>query len=215
MYGCVRQLYFLQTRIEKHSHYPNVEATIKSDPDARFLDLGSCFATDTRKVIVDGWKETNIVAADVIPDFWNYGLALHEDASDIKCKVAIGDVTSDSDFVKSLVAEGLFAHVWNGAVLHVLTEEKVEALLRAVYSMLRPGGSYFGDCVGTSAEPGQWEPPLRNRTTGYHHSSESLKQTLERIGFEEVEVRGVKLDLPGLTAPPDRLFLCFSAKKPQ
>ena len=123
-------------------------------------------------------------------------------------------MTSDSDFVKSLVADGLFAHVWNGAVLHALTEEKVEALLRAVYSMLRPGGSFFGDCVGTSAEPGQWEPPLRNRTTGYHHSRESLQHTLERNGFVEVEVRGEKLDLPGLVAPPDRVFLVFSAKKP-
>jgi hypothetical protein len=37
MYGCVRLLYFLRTRIEKHSHYPNVVATITSDPDARFL----------------------------------------------------------------------------------------------------------------------------------------------------------------------------------
>src|SRR5690606_39190350 len=100
------------------------------------------------------------------------------------------------------------------AVLHVLTEGKVEALLRAVYSMLRPGGSFFGDGAGTSAEPGQWEPPLRNRTTGYHHSPESLQHTLERIGFVEVEVRGEKLDLPGLVAPPDRVFLVFSAKKP-
>jgi hypothetical protein len=32
--------------------------------------LGSCFATDTRKVIVDGWKETNVVTSDVIPDYW-------------------------------------------------------------------------------------------------------------------------------------------------
>jgi hypothetical protein len=43
MYGCVRQLYFLQTRIEKHAHYPNVEATIKSDPDARFLVSGHTY----------------------------------------------------------------------------------------------------------------------------------------------------------------------------
>lgn len=114
--------------------------------------------------------------------------------------------------MKSLVAEGLFAHVWNGNVLHVLTKEKVGALLRAVYSMLRPGGTYFGDCA--SAEPGQWEPPLRNCTIGYHHSSKSLEQTLERIDSVEVEVHGVKLHLPGFAAPPDRLFL-FSAKKLQ
>jgi hypothetical protein len=73
----------------------------------------------------------------------------------------------------------------------------------------------FGDCVGTNAEPGQWDPTqLRNRKTGHHHSSESLKQTLDRIGFVEVEVRQEKLELPGLVAPPDRVFLIFSAKRP-
>jgi hypothetical protein len=30
----------------------------------------------------------------------------------------------------------------------------------------------------------------------------------------EVEVRQEKLELPGLVAPPDRVFLIFSAKRP-
>jgi hypothetical protein len=78
--------------------------------------------------------------------------------------------------------------VWTGAVLHVLTEAKVEALLRSVFAMLRPGGSYFGTCVGTSGQPSDWQPEYRNRGQAYLHTAESLKELLERIGFVEVVV---------------------------
>lgn len=100
----------------------------------------------------------------------------------------IGDVTSDSVFVESLVAEGQFTHVWTGAVLHVLTEAKMEALLRSVFAMLRLGGSYFSTCVGTSCKPSDWQPEYRNRGQAYLHTAKSLKELLERISFVEVVV---------------------------
>lgn len=221
LYRCVRELMFLRPRIERHFHYPEVLATIKSaDPHARYLDLGCCFGTDTRRVVVDGWKQEKVVAVDVIPDFWNYGLQLYEDAATIKVETRIGDVTSDSAFVESLVAGGQFAHVWTGAVLHVLTEAKVEALLRSVFAMLRPGGSYFGTCVGTSGQPSDWQPEYRNRGQAYLHTAESLKELLERIGFVEVVVteQSARAPAPLQEDPADlaipKRMLAFAGKTP-
>jgi hypothetical protein len=118
----------------------------------------------------------------------NYGLQLYEDSSTIKVDTRFGDVTSDSAFVQSLVADGQFAHVWTGAVLHVLPQDKVEALIRSVFAMLRPGGSYFGTCVGTSGQPTEWQPGYRNRAPAYLHTAESLTELLQRVGFVEVVV---------------------------
>jgi hypothetical protein len=38
--------------------------------------LGCCFGTDTRQVLVDGWKEENVSPVDVIPDFWFVNICL-------------------------------------------------------------------------------------------------------------------------------------------
>lgn len=118
----------------------------------------------------------------------NYGLKLYGDAGILKVPFLIGDVTSDQEFVQKLAADGLFAHIWTGAVLHVLNEAKVEALLRSIFSLLRNGGTYFGTCVGTTGAPSTWHPEYTNRSEAFLHSAKSLEELLKRIGFEEIKV---------------------------
>lgn len=223
LYGCVQEMLFLTPRVHQHPHYAHVLNTIQADLDARFLELGCCFGTDARKVIVDGWKEENVVAVDVIPEFWNYGLKLYEDQSTLKIKFCSGDVTEDPAFVQTLADEGPFAHAWTGAVLHVLSEAKVESLVASVLAMLKPGGTYFGNCVGVSGQqPQDWQPELRNRAGAFHHTASSLKMLLERLGFMDVEVKDPPMAefLPAGSQLRERAVkanmkaLIYTAKKP-
>jgi len=216
LYRCVQGLRFLSPRVNQHSHYPFVLSTLRQDPHARYLDLGCCFGTDTRRLIVDGWKEENITAVDVTPEFWNYGLKLYQDASFLNIRTLFGDVTSDPELVKSVIANGPLAHVWTGAVLHVLDQAKVEALLRTVFTMLRPGGTYFGTCAGSTDKPKEWLPEYRNRGQAYLHSPKSLKELLEQIGFDEVVVENLDHSLPSEESQHSApmAFLGFTAKKP-
>ena len=33
-------------------------------------DIGCCFGQETRKLIVDGFPEANIIVSDITPDYW-------------------------------------------------------------------------------------------------------------------------------------------------
>lgn len=125
----------------------------------------------------------------------NYGLKLYDDASTLKAKLRMGDVTTDKEFVKSLAAGGLFAHVWTGAVLHVLNEEKVGALLRSIFTLLKPGGTYFGICAGLTDCPTAWQPEYANRSPAFLHTATSLEEVLRQVGFTEVNVTAEKREL--------------------
>jgi hypothetical protein len=146
----------------------------------------------------------------------NYGLKLYQDASFLNIHTLFGDVTSDPELVKSVIANGPLAHVWTGAVLHVLDQAKVEALLRTVFTMLRPGGTYFGTCAGSTDKPKEWLPEYRNRGQAYLHSPKSLKELLEQIGFDEVVVENLDHSLPSEESQHSApmAFLGFTAKKP-
>ncbi|KAL6060979.1 ProbableBRG0 Methyltransferase adrK [Balamuthia mandrillaris] len=222
LYRCVRQLSFLRTKVDQHFHYPVVLETINAgDPSSRFLDLGCCFGTDTRRVILDGWEQQNIVAVDVTPFFWNCGLQLYEDEARLKLSVCIGDVTSDPEFVQSLLKEGSFAHVWTGAVLHVLSQQKVEALLASVLVVLKNGGTYFGTCVGTTEQPKEWQPEFRNRNVAYLHTAQSLTKLLQETGFQDVVVHERSSAQHAAQRGPDadsllpKCMLSFAATKPK
>lgn len=139
----------------------------------------------------------------------NYGLQLYQDEEVLKPKLHLGDITSDEDFVKSLTADGHFAHVWTGYVLHVLNEAKTEALIRSVFTLLRPGGTFFGDCRGSPDTPKIWLPGCSNRNPAFLHTLDSLRELLIRLGFVEVIVNTCELPK---TMDKVRHFPCASSR---
>jgi hypothetical protein len=67
---------------------------------------------------------------------------------------------------------GKVHYIWAGAVLHVLSEEDVVTLLQNVFLLLRPGGTFFGDCGG-SEPAGPW-PTSDGQPRNYLHSQVCL-----------------------------------------
>ena len=37
---------------------------------ADLQDVGCCYGQDTRQLIVDGWQHKNLVALDLVPNYW-------------------------------------------------------------------------------------------------------------------------------------------------
>jgi hypothetical protein len=106
------------------------------------------------------------------------------------------------------VEDGHFAHVWTGLVLHVLSEAGVESLVRSVFAMLRPGGTYFGTCAG-SESPTVWQPEFAGRSPGFLHTGASLKALLESIGYEDVVVHEMPMPTLLNAAIPALVRMCL------
>ncbi len=90
-YQCIKRLAFLKPRMKQHFLYQNI---LSMKENAKFLDLGCCFATDTRNLVMEGWKPENITAVDVVDDYWKFGLTLFKDSDSLKIQVLQVDTKS-------------------------------------------------------------------------------------------------------------------------
>lgn len=100
VFKCIQEFMFLTPKIAAHRHYQVVQAaqhskhntkllhmvqlSEKTDPSYQSLtcccapsphrellqDIGCCFGQDTRQLIVDGWKDSELIALDLSPDYW-------------------------------------------------------------------------------------------------------------------------------------------------
>ncbi|EGG15388.1 hypothetical protein DFA_10222 [Cavenderia fasciculata] len=184
-YRCIKSLSFLYPKIHRHYIYEKEIAQSSAKSSLQFLDLGCCFATDTRQLVRDGVPPSNIVAIDVVPDYWQFGTKLYKDADTLGVESRFGNTISDQSFASDL--NNTRDYVWTGLVLHVLTKQDVEGLLRRVYGFLKSGGTYFGTCVGSEVE--QVWIPNTSSSPRYLHSDVSLTALLTTLGFKDVKVQ--------------------------
>lgn len=176
---------FLTPRITRHPTYPTLLSTIT--PKSRILDIGCCYGTDIRALILDGVKPSKITAADLLSGYWELGLKLFSDSSRIKdVRTVWGDFAS-TDGVE-LEKHGLKhsnAFVSAQLVLHVFSKEQCEAFVKKVWDCLSSGGWFFGMCVGSVVE-GPWKRQGGGKR--WLHSKESLSSLLREIGFQDIDV---------------------------
>eukprot|EP00884_Botryococcus_braunii_P003621 jgi/Botrbrau1/1325/Bobra.0063s0039.1 len=199
VFKCIQELMFLHPRIQSHpktqavlGEYRDLQSS-KHDKTAFLMEIGSCFGTDLRWLIVEGVDPKDLIATDLTPSYWQYGRKLFDDEDKLQVETAFGSITDDS-----LIAEGKedtpLAHVrgrvhnvWAGAVLHVLNKESIEKLMANVHLLLRDGGRLFGTSVG-SESAGFFAPTPDGKSMRYVHSPASLTAALESAGFSNVEV---------------------------
>jgi len=90
VYKCIKANKFLETRMANHFYYPKVFSLIsshcKTNAPATFsvADIGCCFGTDTRKLLLDGCLPADVYAIDILDDYWNIGLDLYCDRDRLK-----------------------------------------------------------------------------------------------------------------------------------
>ncbi|KAJ3318836.1 hypothetical protein HDU93_003837, partial [Gonapodya sp. JEL0774] len=152
----------------------------------------------------------DVLALDVTDAYWNFGLRLFKDNSNPPpISTAFGDLTSDEFFlpgrspslpsnpsIGTQFLDRKVDYAYAGAVLHVLSEDAVKALLSKLFEILAPSGILFGTCVGVSGTEtpvSWWTTPDGKGTPRALHSTASLSSLARAIGFAEVSVKSMEL----------------------
>lgn len=59
----------LSTAEQSITHHSNTKGCATRPPSA-FQDVGACLGQDTRRLMTDGWGQHQIVALDLVADYW-------------------------------------------------------------------------------------------------------------------------------------------------
>jgi SAM-dependent methyltransferase len=193
-YGCISQLYFLETSLYKNPFYKEYLQQYGGLHDKKVADVGCCLGTDTRRMLLDGLDSQNFVAFDLSENFVSLGFQLFEDKeSPISCRF----------FAKSVLDEDLAAFIQQryhlipldvvlvNSVLHSFEEAQAKIALRNIASLLKPGGVVLGYI------PTKPDNPAKVSAGGnayrYFHTESSILYLLEENGFENGRVYTVPI----------------------
>ncbi|KAI8811484.1 hypothetical protein BJ742DRAFT_769406 [Cladochytrium replicatum] len=221
VYKCIQSMMFLYPRGTLNPKFKPVLDRISSNISV--AEIGCCFGTDIRSMIVHGAKPENLTAIDLTNGYWNFGKKLFQDdlretgASLAKVRTIFDDmaVTISSEYSDSVLEK--YSLVSNQdaviatAVLHVLDRTQCENVVKRVFGMLKPGGFFVGSCVGAQTA-GVWERPGATNQR-WRHSRDSLNDLFEAVGFVDVIVddEGLRGEIKGVD---DAVYLSFTARRP-
>lgn len=189
-YGCISEFTFLNPSVTRRPIYFNLlsqaqEARAKGERP-RWLEVGCAFGTDVRKVILDGWPRDDILALDVVPTYWNYGLSLFGDTANPPCEFLCADLTTHTLPISISPVDVAYTNL----VLHVLTRPQTVYLVVNIFSLLNPGGCFWGHTLGNELES-SWSPYGND---WWLHSEKSLRNLLEEAGFVDVKIFAKRLN---------------------
>lgn len=214
-YKCIQELGFLHPRFPTHPSYTEFIQVMLSDPSRRVLEVGCCFGTDVRFLLLQGVQPSQVVATDLHSGYYELGKeffsvsktettgtarsGFSKEQAVSEVRTVFGDIaaTHDTDpqavnLADFILREG-FDFVSCFAVLHVLSKDQVKQCLGRLYKVLKPGGTLFGWCVGRT-EPGLWMPTPDGKAQRYLHSPSSLMQELEAAGFSSIICSELQLE---------------------
>jgi len=200
-YRCISQGRFAVSRMNLNFGYQKYLKNSQLS-HLKIIDIGCCFGTDIRQLLLDGASISNITALDQYGDFWKLGLDLFDDQrydSDLfKANIFIEASLLSDDFYSKLGSflghdpKGYYDVVYMGSVLHLLSYQEIERFIEAACSLLKSGGVYFGQNVGVthdgyismlnnpeSNSTNQKQPTLLKNL----HSPKSLRDVLIKKGF--------------------------------
>ncbi|KAI9849550.1 MAG: hypothetical protein M1838_000133 [Thelocarpon superellum] len=194
---CIGLFFFLQFSLSTHPDYETILRTLKHDPAARLLDLGTCLGQDIRKLIHDGASPTQLYGSDVFPEFEGAGHLLFRDAEKLAGHFIVADVFDESVNSALIRTRGSWDVVALFLVLHVWDLDTQVRACKAVLLLLkaREGACIVGLQTG-ALQPKHiplW-PPFK--TDGkeefvYRHSVDTFRLMWEGVGKE----LGVPLDI--------------------
>jgi len=217
------------SRMNSNPAYQKYIKRNKRLSDLKFVDIGCCFGTDLRQLLLDGASLYNITALDQFSQFWKAGLDLFEDTKRMS-PLARSNIFLEASFLADDIFKRLYSFlghdaqetydcVYMGSVLHLLNEQDIERALEVAAKLLKSGGVYFGQNVGRS-QPGvllENAQRAEDAALRYLHSPASLEDLLKRKGFCDVEIEWRTDTEPLMKVSynqgSDRGFLSFYAKK--
>ncbi|KAI1392429.1 uncharacterized protein F4822DRAFT_425640 [Hypoxylon trugodes] len=184
---CIGQMRFIRLTLASYPSYSRILERLRTDPEARYLDLGCCFGQDIRKLFVDGVKEDQLVGVDLIPDFNTLSYELFRDATKLKFEFHALDILDDNADFSPL--EGRFDVLHLTSFLHIWNwEGQIKVALRIV-SFTKPGSILVGSSLGSGV--GGEFPNLEGTGTNFRQSEE----TFQKFWLEVSEKTGTRWTL--------------------
>lgn len=214
-YPCIRHFSFAKLPITRIPYYERALMLCRKSQEAIFLDLGCCFGSDLRKVVLDGWPASKAIGSDLCPQFWQWGHELYRTSpSTFPAGFVPGDAfnpqilslndpfylpppttpkpTNLSSLTSLNPLKGHVSAIHTSLLFHLFDEEKQLDLARRLASLLSPeeGSMIFG---GHYARPKQG---VRTEIladgilhTQFWHSPRTWKQVWEEQVFRKGSVR--------------------------
>jgi hypothetical protein len=192
----IGQFWFLRLGLS-NPQYATVLSQLKSSPNAKLLDLGTCLGQDLRKLVVDGISPSQVFGCDIINGFESVGHEFFRDKSRFENRYITADIfddASESPLVKTqktwdIICIYMFLHIWN-------RDEQVRAC-RKILNLLssKPGSCIIGSQTG-SVNPREFPigPPfakMDEKKSVYRHSVETFREMWQ----EAISVEHLDLDM--------------------
>lgn len=188
-YPCVGLYRFIHFSLCRHPIYQNTILPRLRAPntDDIFLDVGTCFGQDVRKLIYDGvYPEGKIYASDILTEFWELGFELFRDRDRLPNELFLYPANLfDNDSGLNRI-RGKISIIHMNAVFHLFNYESQLEMAKRTVKLLRPGPGtlIIGQQMG-SLHAGEYASRWRDPdATIYRHNSESWAQMWGRVGKE-------------------------------
>ncbi|KAJ6550312.1 hypothetical protein B0H19DRAFT_1298862 [Mycena capillaripes] len=205
-FPCIWDFRFAKTRMSRFPAYQDVLKLGREREDAILLDLGCCCGTDIRELARDGFPMHNMIASDILADFWDIGHELFNSTPETFPVVFLaGDAVNPAFLEPSTPAQrgdisdappplatltsltplrGHVSVIHASALFHLFPEAEQLRLARALAGLLLPlpGSLIIGYHVGQ-----RWKglgPRMRVSSEGkrmFCHSPESWREMWEGL----------------------------------
>ncbi|KAJ7050168.1 hypothetical protein C8F01DRAFT_563389 [Mycena amicta] len=210
-YPCIQRFNFVRSnRITRLLGYRKALAVQRERPEAVLLDLGCAFGTEVRRLVVDGFPASSIVACDLHREFWDLGHELYKSTTaTLPVSFIAGDILDERFFSISATEpellpalgslttltplKGKLSVIHASALLHLFDEQTQAAIARIFASLLSPlpGSMIFGAHIGNKHGTGQYARMPYFAGFMFCHSPETWQEMWVKIfgeGVVRVEV---------------------------
>ncbi|KAI4864205.1 hypothetical protein F4820DRAFT_424532 [Hypoxylon rubiginosum] len=193
-YPCIGMFRFIEFDLSAHyAYHDHVLLPLKqSAPDGvvvpLFLDLGTCFGQDLRKLVYDGAPADRLWASDIEPKFIELGFKLFNDEHKLPKDhfLCPGNLLSDSPEDKLRLLDDKVTILHMTAVFHLFSLEDQKKVANRCLRLLRKdtGGPVLllGSQVGSTA-PGPFNRlnASQDYTHKYRHDEQTWKMMWQEV----------------------------------
>jgi len=180
-YPCLGEFRFLEPSIGNHPLFPDMVNRLKRGQT--FLDLGTCFGQDIRKLVSEGAPSENIYGTDLRRPFIDLGYELFNDKDKLRATFVVADIFDPSSDLKRL--DGQIDIIYAGAFFHLFGWDEQKRIAIRLVSLLRPApeSMVVGRQTG-NLKPGAFPHLDKPGSTMYRHDPETFAKLWEDVGME-------------------------------
>lgn len=162
--------------MSKNPQYTEVLSRVKAGE--KIVDVGCCFGTDLRKLIVDGASPHNVFGIDLEQEFFDHGFALYRDETKFPNECCIAENMLEQQLSPGLKRlEGQIDIAYMSSFLHVFDIHEQLMAMRKVLKLLRkkPGSLIIGRQIGNVNAGSYKKRMVKYESASYYHNVSSFE----------------------------------------